>query len=146
MIIRLKAIQSTPTCRFDRHQLVDSINTLVSCWWTTTFRQQRPNIKLTFREEHCGNSHLQVFNLKTTSKTVEHEAVSWESHMQIEIRTTLEPSTLCFHWKYLFPCNFKFLCWPGPPRPSDWPCLRLEQPVHRHCPASHGVFFNTIIK
>ena len=38
----LKAIWSTPTCRFNRHQLVDSINTLVSYWSTTTYRQQRP--------------------------------------------------------------------------------------------------------
>ena len=33
---------SIPTCRFERHQLVDSINALVSYWSTTTFRQPRP--------------------------------------------------------------------------------------------------------
>ena len=87
------------------YQFVCSINTLVLCWSTPTFRQQRPltltwNSSSNFREEHCDNSHLQNFR---SAKCVENSWTLCCTRLYIEnstykfiIRTKAELNTLCF--------------------------------------------------
>ena len=65
-------------------------------------------VKLTFREEHCNNSHSQTFDLPNIRKQLNTRLLVDNSTCKLIICTKLERSTLCFHWKYSFPCNFKF--------------------------------------
>ena len=59
---RVKDIRLTPTYRFDRHQLFKSDRHICVVLINTNISTARSTyVKLTFREEHCDNSHLQNF-------------------------------------------------------------------------------------
>ena len=131
MILELKAIRLTPTCRFERLQRVDSItgNAFVSCWLTTTFRQQRP---LTSNWPVEKSIETIVFHKLSICKYIEHTC-------KLMIRTKLEHSTLCFH---SFPCRFKICAGLGHcSHPTDLACGRSGGPIG----TAQQDFFNTII-
>ena len=106
-----KTIRSIPACRFDRHQLVDSINTLVSCWSAPTFRQQRP-LKLNWPCEKSIATKViyKTFGLQNASKTVEHEAVSWEPHIDNSYQTGTEYSLFPLKGGPIGTAQQDFLC------------------------------------
>ena len=104
----------------------------MSCWSTTTFGQQRPlTLNWPFEKSIATIVIHKLSIRKIHRKQLNTRLLVENRTCKLMIRIKLEPGTLCFHWKYSFPCNFKFLCWPGPPRPSNWPWRRPERRVHR---------------
>ena len=118
----LKAIWSTPTCRFNRHQLVDSINMLVSCWSTTAFWQQHPlMLNWTFEKSIATIIIFKLLICKIHWKQLNTRLLVENSTCKLLICTKLDLSTLCFHWKYSFSCNFKFYAGLGSScHPTPW--------------------------
>ena len=100
-----------------RHQRVYSINALVSCW-STSWRQQRfdSNVHFNFaltlnwpREKSIATIVIHKLSIcKIHWKQLNTRLLVENRTCKLIIRSKLERSTLCFHWKYSFPCNFNF--------------------------------------
>ena len=99
------SIRSTPTCWFDQRVGVLFIDMSM----TTTFRQQRPHtLNWDFEKSIATIAIYKLSIHKIHWKQLNTRLLVENCTCKLIIYTKLQLSTLCVHWKYSFPCNFKF--------------------------------------